>query len=98
MEVVTFAVAELSELFSTTLPEIVAVFEIVVPDATVGLTVTTSVNEPLAPEASDGFVQVTVPLPPTAGVVQLQPPGVVIDVNVVPAGRRSVTDTFGAGL
>jgi hypothetical protein len=95
---VTFAVAALSELLSITLPEIVVVFEIVVPDPTAGLTVTTIVIEPLAPEASDGFVQVTVPLAPTAGVVQLQPAGAKIDVNAVPAGRRSVTETFGAGL
>jgi len=92
-DVVTVAVDELSLAFSVTSPEIVAVFEIVEPAAIDEFTPTTSVNVPLAPGASDGFEQLTVPF-----VVQLQPAGAAIDVNVVPAGRMSVITTLGALL
>jgi hypothetical protein len=47
------------------------------PDATR----TTSVNEAAAPFASDAAVHVIVPVAPIAGVVQLNPDGVVIDWN-----------------
>ena len=69
-----------------------AVFEIVEPAGAVVATV--SVNEPVAAFASVAIVQVTVPVPPTAGVVQLQPPGDESDVNVVFAGSVSVSETL----
>ena len=82
---------------STELPEIVAVFEIV-PAGRLELTATMSVNVAVSPDASEGFVQFTMPLAPTAGVVQLQPAGAESEVNVVPIGRTSFIATSGATL
>ena len=50
-------------------------------------TVTTTVKLLVAPLAKDAFEQLIAPLAPTAGVVQLQPPGVVIDWKPTEAGR-----------
>ena len=47
---------------------------------------TVSVNEAEAPAAKVGMVQLAVPLPPDAGVVQVQPAGEASDWNVVLAG------------
>jgi long-subunit acyl-CoA synthetase (AMP-forming) len=68
------------------------VFVIVEPAGAVVATV--SVNVALAAFASVAMVQVIVPVPPTAGVVQLQPPGDESDVNVVFAGSVSVSETL----
>jgi hypothetical protein len=50
----------------------------------------------LEPDGMDELEQVTVPLAPTAGVMQVHPPTEDNDTNVVPAGRESVQDTFSA--
>jgi hypothetical protein len=67
----------------------VAVFDTTVPFATPGPTATTSVNTAEL-TAKDAFEQLTVPPAPTAGVVQLQPPGEDRETNVVPAGSVSL--------
>src|SRR5437763_738066 len=50
------------------------------------LRATTRVKFDVAPLASVGVVQVTTPVPPTAGVMHVQPGGTEIDWNVVLAG------------
>jgi hypothetical protein len=70
-----------------------AVFEIIA--AAVG--VTTSVNTADAPLARLGFVHVTVPFAPTAGVVHVQPTGDASETKFTPAGSASVSDTLAAG-
>ena len=56
----------------------------------------TSVNVLEAADASVAAEQVIVPVPPTAGVVQVKPAGAVSDWNVIPAGIVSVTCTVDA--
>src|SRR6266852_2662421 len=77
--------------------ETVAVFVRTVPETTVELTETVSVNTAL-PTARLGFEQETVPLAPTAGDVHDQPPGAENDTNVVPAGSVSDIETDAALL
>ena len=60
-------------------------------------TVTTRVKVAL-PGAKLAMLQLTVPLPPTAGVVQLQPPAEESEVNVVLAGMALVSVTLLAVL
>ena len=48
----------------------------------------------LLPAASDGLVHDTVPLVPTAGVVQVQPAGEARLTKVIPVGRGSDTVTL----
>lgn len=55
--------------------------------------VTTRVNVADAPFVSDAEVQLIVPVVPTVGVVQLKPPGEVIDWKSNDAGRTSVIVT-----
>lgn len=76
----------------------VAVFVRTVPEARPGSTATSSVKIP-EPTARDAIEQLIVPPAPTAGVVQLQPPGADSEVNAVPAGRVSlhVTSVAGSG-
>lgn len=50
-----------------------AVLVMTVPFGVPGFTFTTSVNEALASSATLGLVQLTVPVPPTDGVEQVQP-------------------------
>src|SRR5262245_40466486 len=52
------------------------------PDARAGSTRTTRVKTAM-PTAKLGLVELTVPVPPTAGVVEDQPPGAVKDTKVV---------------
>lgn len=61
---------------------------------------TSTVNEKtaMAPAGIDGFVQVTVPLPPGGGVEQLQPGGDENAVNVVPTGTCWDIDPIEASL
>src|SRR5262249_25872965 len=66
-----------------------AVSEIVVPPATPGATFATRVNVAGKPLASLGSVAVTVPVPPAAGVVVVQPTGAANKTNVVLAGSVS---------
>jgi len=55
------------------------------------LTLTTRVNEALAPAARLAMVQLTVPVPPTAGVEHDQPAAKVSDTNVVLVGTTSLS-------
>src|SRR5438270_10195186 len=57
---------------------------------TVGATPRTTMMSVEVPEATVGLVQVIVPVPPTAGVVQVHPAGCEIDWKVVFAGVASV--------
>src|SRR4051812_32792349 len=66
----------------------VAVLVMTVPFATPAPTATVSVKTAL-PVPMLGFEQETVPVPPTAGVVHDQPPGLDSDTKVVPAGSVS---------
>jgi hypothetical protein len=59
---------------------------------------TTNVNEAVVPTVIEAIEHDTVPVPPTAGVVHVQPVGLASDVNVVPAGIVSVIDTVRATL
>ena len=63
----------------------------VIEDATtVAGTFTTTMMLADVPDAMLGFVQVMVPVPPTAGVLQVHPAGAEIDANVVLVGVASV--------
>src|SRR5881275_1191811 len=73
-----------------------AVFVMIVPADVPAFTVTTRVNDAVAPAASDGFVAETVPVAPTAGALGTQPAGAVKEENVVFAGSVSVSNTFAA--
>src|SRR6185295_8797735 len=61
---------------------------------------TTIVNTAVSPAATVAFENTTLPVPPTAGAVMLQPLPVVTtaDTNVVLAGTASVTVTVCASL
>ena len=61
-----------------------------------GATVVTSVNCACEGAVIKARVQVIVPFAPTAGVVQFQPAGAVIDWKRSCAGSASVTVTFAA--
>src|SRR5438445_445134 len=96
---VVVAVAVLLRRLGSEVVEVtVAVLEIVVPSGVLGLTWTTMVNVAVAPLARDAVVQLTVPVEPTAGVVQVQPAGCVSDWKVVSAGRGSFIVTLAAAF
>ncbi len=96
---VVVVVAELlAELGSAVLELTEAVLEIVVPSVTAAPTLTTRVKTAVAPELKLEFVQVIVPVAPTAGLVQDQPVGAVIDLKVVFVGTVSVRVTLLAAL
>jgi len=61
----------------------VAVFEITVPSVTEVLTLTTTVKLVVEPVDSVAAEQEIVPVPPTAGVMQVQLAGTVIDRKFV---------------
>src|SRR5262245_18819580 len=72
----------------------VTVFVRVVLFGVFRLTFTTIVNVAVSPAATVAFVNVIVPVPPTAGVVLVHPfPATEIDTNVVFGGIGSVTTT-----
>ena len=87
-------VVDVAELFallgSVGVAETEGVFEITVPGAVPIFTLTTSGKLAVAPEATDGFVHVTVPVAPTAGVTQTHPAGGTKETKVVFAGMLSV--------
>jgi len=88
-------VAELLAGLGSTVAELtVAVFEITVPLGVVEATFTTRVKTADSATATDAFVQDTVPVPPTAGVVHVHPAAAVRDTNVVPVGSVSLTTTL----
>jgi hypothetical protein len=76
---------------------IVAVLLRIVPPATDAFTLTVNVKTAL-PMVMFGFVHVIVPIPPTGGVVQVQPPGATIETKVVSAGTESVSERLVASL
>ena len=63
-----------------------------------GATVVTSVNVAVPPFANEAAVQLIAPVVPTAGVVQLNPAGGVIDWKSSDTGSASVKATFVAVL
>jgi len=81
-----------------------AVLLIIVPSTTLALTFTTSVKVAVAPAARLAMLQLTVPVPPTIGVlhVNVSPVFWVNERNVVLAGTVSLSATlaasFGPGL
>jgi hypothetical protein len=92
MDVVVVALL-LAPVGSLVCPSMVAVFWIVLPEATVGAaTFTLAVR--VAPTGSAPMVQVMVPPAPMAGVAQAQPAGAASEANVVPAGSGSVSVTL----
>jgi hypothetical protein len=93
----TAALGLLAALGSVVADLTAALFVITVAGGVAKFTRTTSVNVALAPKARLGFVAVAVPVPPTGGVVTLQPAGAVSDTNVELAGITSVTLTLAAG-
>jgi hypothetical protein len=80
----------LALLGSVIADEPMSVLEITVPVAVPASTLATKVNAPETPDASEAIVQVTVPVAPTAGVVQLHVPGLVSETKVVLVGIASV--------
>ena len=76
----------------------VAVLLSVVPFGVLAFTLTTSLKVAVAPASNLEIVQVTVPVPPTAGAEQLKagPLVCVNERNVVLAGVASVNDTLTA--
>jgi hypothetical protein len=93
--VVTLAVL-LPELLSGVLLETLAVFVILEPVAVPELTFTTKLKVAVAPAARVALVQVTVPVPPAAGVVQVKvgPAVWVSDTKVVFVGMGSLSWTL----
>jgi len=75
-----------------------AVFVRMVPFATALLTLVMREKVAEAPAANEVATQETVPVAPTAGVVQLQPDGTVMDWNVVFAGTTEVKNSPAASL
>lgn len=75
----------------------VAVFVMIVPEASAGSTATTRVKTAF-PTPRLAIEQLMAPVPPTAGAVHDQPPGDESDMNVVPAGTVSVRVTVAALL
>src|SRR5437879_4055201 len=93
------AVAVLLSGFESAVEDlVVAVLPIMLLSAVFALTCTAMLILAVAPEASDGLVQVTGPFVPTAGEVQVHPAGAVTDWNVVCAGNASPTLTLAAAL
>src|SRR5271167_3540969 len=94
------AVAELfPELGSGVDEEMLAVAEITVPEAVPALTVRTMGKVAVPPFAKVALVQVKVPVPPTAMVLQDQPEGGTSKTpNVVPVGIVSVKTLVDAAI
>jgi hypothetical protein len=92
------AVAALLPAFvSEVVAEAVAVLERTAPAPIDGPSATVSVKVAL-PTAKDAFEQITVPVAPTAGVVQDQPAAADSETNVVPAGNGSESDAEAAAI
>src|SRR5882672_775476 len=88
-------VVVVAELFpgalSVVLLDMVAVLLMSVPFGVFAFTLTTRLKLALAPDASVAMLHVTVPVPPSAGLVQVKPgpAACAIDTNVVCAGVAS---------
>src|SRR5437762_2324905 len=94
--VVVVAAVLLARFGSNVIELTVAVLEMMVPSGAAGLTWTARVKVAVAPLAIHAVVQLTVPVDPAAGVVQVQPAGVVMDWKVVSAGSTSLIATLAA--
>jgi hypothetical protein len=72
------------------------VLEMALPQAVLALTLTTTSKVAVSPMTELAFEKMTFPVPPTAGVVTLQPDPLVTDAEtkVVLAGTASVTMTL----
>ena len=94
---VVIAVAELFARLGSVVPEdTLSTSTICVPLVVPDTTVTTTVKGETLETATSGLVHEIVPVPPTAGVVQVQPAAEVIDWKVVFAGMASVKTAFTA--
>lgn len=94
---VVVAVAVLLAAFGSVVADVTAAeFVIVVLLDTEASTCTTNVKVAEAPLANEPVVAVTFPVPPTGGVVVVQPAGALSEKNVVLAGTASVSDTLAA--
>src|ERR1700730_7726573 len=82
LTLVTTVVLLLAALGSDVVDDTVEV-AVTVAATTVGATFTTTTMSAVAPAASDGSVQITFPVAPTAGVVQVHPTGASTDWYVV---------------
>jgi hypothetical protein len=89
--------ALLAALVSVVADEADAVLETTAPLPIDGPSATASVKVAL-PTAKDAFEQITVPVAPTAGVVQDQPAAADSETNVVPAGNGSESDAEAAAI
>src|SRR5215470_14934172 len=69
----------------------VAVLVMVAPLATLLLSLTTMVKVAVSALATVALEKTTLPVPPTGGVVAVQPAGAVAETKVVLAGTASVT-------
>src|SRR5215470_13173704 len=76
----------------------VAVLVMVAPLPTLALTLSTMVKVAVVPAANVALEKTTLPVPPTGGVVMVQPAGAVAETKVVLAGTASVTVTVCASL
>src|SRR5206468_684169 len=93
--IVVDAIAVLFPLAGSAVADEIVVLALIVLDAA-GFTLTTTVKLAEPPATNVARVKVIVPVAPTAGVVALQPAGVVTDTNVVLVGVASVTETLAA--
>jgi hypothetical protein len=71
---------------------------VTMPDLAPGATRTRNVNAATLGDGNVAAVQVTVPFVPTAGVVQVKPPGGPMNSNSRSAGSTSVSTTSVAAL
>ena len=94
---VVVAVAVLLAAFGSDVADVTAAeFVMVVLSATEASTCTTKLKDAEAPLANEPVVALTLPVPPTGGVVVAQPTGALSEKNVVLAGTASVSDTLAA--
>lgn len=87
-------VVELLAKFGS-LPMPLTVAELVITPPGPAVTLTTRVIGADSPPSSSPSEQLTMPVPPTGGVLHI--PGLASDTNVVPAGKLSVNITSGSG-
>jgi hypothetical protein len=72
-------------------------FAVIEATVTLGARFTTTMMFADAPKAKVGSLQVTLPVPPTTGAVQVQPAGAETETNVVLVGTASRKLTAEAG-
>lgn len=94
---VVLAVAELLPGVASAVAEPMLTVAVTLP-ANAGAIVTISVKFALPPAGYDARLQLTVPVPPTAGVVHVQPPGAASEAKVVFAGTAMLNAALAALL